>query len=106
MMSPSRIRTTSPGTRQAGARGWRPRALTGQGYEGHRFWDSEIFLVPVLAYTSPRQARDLLMFRHATLPAARARARQLGLGGALFPWRTITGPMFPRTSRPAPPATR
>jgi alpha,alpha-trehalose phosphorylase len=83
----------------AGTRGVAAKGLTGQGYEGHRFWDAEIFLVPVLAYTSPRWARDLLMFRHATLPAARARAAELGLAGALFPWRTITGadvaPYFP-----------
>ena len=83
----------------AGDRGVAAKGLTGQGYEGHRFWDAEIFLVPVLAYTSPHLARDLLMFRHATLPAARARASELGLGGALFPWRTITGadvsPYFP-----------
>jgi alpha,alpha-trehalose phosphorylase len=83
----------------AGARGVAAKGLTGQGYEGHRFWDTEIFMVPVLAYTSPAWARDLLTFRHATLPAARARARELGLAGALFPWRTITGadvaPCFP-----------
>ena len=86
-------------TAHAGTRGVAAKGLTGQGYEGHRFWDGEIFLVPVLAHTSPQQARDLLMFRHATLPAARARASELGLAGALFPWRTITGadvaPYFP-----------
>ena len=86
-------------TAHAGPRGVAAKGLTGQGYEGHRFWDSEIFLLPVLAYTSPQHARDLLTFRHATLPAARARARELGLEGALFPWRTITGadvaPYFP-----------
>ena len=86
-------------TAHVGARGVAAKGLTGQGYEGHRFWDSEIFLLPVLAYTSPQHARDLLTFRHATLPAARARARELGLEGALFPWRTITGadvaPYFP-----------
>ncbi|MGE5288877.1 MAG: glycoside hydrolase family 65 protein [Micromonosporaceae bacterium] len=91
-------------TAHAGARGVAAKGLTGQGYEGHRFWDAEIFLLPVLAYTSPQQARNLLTFRHATLPAARTRACELGLAGALFPWRTSPAPTSPHTSRPAPAA--
>jgi alpha,alpha-trehalose phosphorylase len=67
------------------------KGLTGQAYEGHYFWDTEVFLVPMLAYTQPRIARNLLRFRHSMLPAARRRACELGEDGALFPWRTING---------------
>jgi len=67
------------------------KGLTGQAYEGHYFWDTEIYLLPFLTYTSPRIARDLLMFRYRMLPQARARAKQLGHRGAMFPWRTING---------------
>src|SRR5262249_27729230 len=63
------------------------KGLTGQAYEGHYFWDTEIYLLPFLTYTSPRIARDLLMFRYRMLPQARARARQLGHRGGMFPWR-------------------
>ncbi|HEX4214020.1 MAG TPA: glycosyl hydrolase family 65 protein, partial [Candidatus Dormibacteraeota bacterium] len=55
------------------------------------FWDSESFVLPVLTYTAPQAAGDALRWRHATLPGARERARVLGLAGASFPWRTITG---------------
>ena len=67
------------------------KGLTGQAYEGHYFWDTEIYLLPFLTYTSPRIARNLLTFRYKMLPQARARARQLGHRGAMFPWRTISG---------------
>ncbi|RJR46011.1 MAG: HAD family hydrolase [Desulfobacteraceae bacterium] len=67
------------------------RGLTGQTYEGHYFWDTEIYLLPFLIYTAPRTAGNLLRFRHSMLPAARRRARQVGEKGALFPWRTING---------------
>jgi len=67
------------------------KGLTGQAYEGHYFWDTEIYLLPFLTYTSPRIARNLLTFRYKMLPQARARARQLGHRGAMFPWRTIGG---------------
>jgi alpha,alpha-trehalose phosphorylase len=67
------------------------KGLTGRGYEGHYFWDIEIYLLPFLSYTQPRIARNLLRFRHAMLPKARARARELGQQGAIFPWRTING---------------
>ncbi len=80
---------------QAGARGERrpiaAKGLTGSGYDGHTFWDTESFVLPVLTYTAPRAARDALTWRHSTLPAARQRARQLDLQGASFPWRTIAG---------------
>jgi alpha,alpha-trehalose phosphorylase len=67
------------------------KGLTGQAYEGHYFWDTEIYLLPFLTYTSPRIARNLLAFRYRMLPQARARAKELGHRGAMFPWRTISG---------------
>src|SRR5215475_1113462 len=67
------------------------KGLTGQAYEGHYFWDTEIYMLPFLIYTSPRIARNLLTFRYRMLPQARAHARQLGHNGAMFPWRTING---------------
>ncbi len=67
------------------------KGVTGRAYEGHYFWDTEIYVLPFLAYTSPRIARNLLAFRYSMLPQARARAKQLGHRGALFPWRTISG---------------
>jgi alpha,alpha-trehalose phosphorylase len=67
------------------------KGLTGKAYEGHYFWDTEIYLLPFLTYTSPRIARNLLTFRYKMLAQARARARQLGHRGAMFPWRTISG---------------
>jgi alpha,alpha-trehalose phosphorylase len=67
------------------------KGLTGQAYEGHYFWDTEIYLLPFLTYTSPRIARNLLTFRYRMLAQARAHARQLGHRGAMFPWRTISG---------------
>ncbi len=67
------------------------KGLTGRAYDGHYFWDTEIYLLPFLAYTSPRIARNLLISRYRMLEQARARARQLGHRGALFPWRTISG---------------
>ena len=80
---------------QAGARAERraisAKGLTGTGYEGHAFWDTETFVLPVLTYTMPSTAGDALRWRASTLPAARDRARTLGLRGATFPWRTITG---------------
>ncbi len=67
------------------------KGVTGSGYEGHYFWDSEIYVVPFLAYTSPITARNVLRFRVNLLEAARERARVLAQKGALFPWRTING---------------
>jgi alpha,alpha-trehalose phosphorylase len=80
---------------QAGARGEeRPipaKGLTGPGYDGHAFWDTETFVLPVLTLTAPDAARSALAWRHSTLEAARQRAAQLGFAGAAFPWRTIAG---------------
>lgn len=67
------------------------RGLTGQSYEGHYFWDMEIYVLPFLIYTQPRVARAVLKFRYDMLDKARARARELGHRGATFPWRTING---------------
>jgi alpha,alpha-trehalose phosphorylase len=72
-------------------RGVAAKGLTGNAYEGHYFWDTEIYLLPFLIYTSPRTARSLLFFRYCMLDRARARARELSHRGALFPWRTING---------------
>jgi alpha,alpha-trehalose phosphorylase len=82
-------------TLQAGARAEkRPigsKGLTGPGYDGHTFWDAEMFVLPALTYTQPSAAADVLRWRHSTLDLARERAQTLGLQGAAFPWRTIHG---------------
>jgi alpha,alpha-trehalose phosphorylase len=67
------------------------KGLTGSGYDGHTFWDMESYTLPVLTYVAPAAARDALLWRHSTLDLAKARARELSLGGATFPWRTISG---------------
>ncbi|MGC4029805.1 MAG: beta-phosphoglucomutase [Steroidobacteraceae bacterium] len=68
------------------------KGLTGEGYEGHCFWDTEVFVLPVMALTAPRIARAMLLFRHRQLDSARANARELNhTTGALYPWRTIAG---------------
>ncbi|MFL6153317.1 MAG: glycoside hydrolase family 65 protein [Ornithinibacter sp.] len=67
------------------------KGLTGQAYEGHYFWDMEVYVMPFLIYTAPRIARNLLKFRYGMLDKARERARELNQQGALFPWRTING---------------
>ncbi|MGV0808111.1 glycoside hydrolase family 65 protein [Mycolicibacterium setense] len=67
------------------------KGLTGTGYDGHAFWDTEGFVLPVLTYTKPQAAADALRWRASTLDLARERAQQLDLLGASFPWRTIRG---------------
>jgi alpha,alpha-trehalose phosphorylase len=80
---------------QAGARAERraipAKGLTGPGYDGHAFWDTETFVLPVLTLTAPDAAANALRWRHSTLTTATDRATQLGLKGAAFPWRTIAG---------------
>ncbi len=82
-------------TLQAGCRGeYRPipaKGLTGPGYEGHCFWDTEIFVLTVITLMFPQPAADVLRWRHSTLDLAKKRAQLFGLEGAAFPWRTIQG---------------
>ncbi len=69
------------------------KGLTGAGYDGHYFWDTEIYMLPFFTHTHPSTARKLLEYRANTLDTARARAREMAhKQGALYPWRTITGP--------------
>ncbi len=67
------------------------KGLSGEGYEGHYFWDTEIYALPFFVYAEPEIARALVMYRIGTLGKARERAAELSLPGALFPWRTIDG---------------
>src|SRR5204862_8088705 len=67
------------------------KGLTGTGYDGHSFWDTDLYVLPVLTYTAPDAAADALRWRHSTLAFAKERARHLGLAGAAYPWRTIHG---------------
>jgi alpha,alpha-trehalose phosphorylase len=67
------------------------RGLTSQAYDGHYFWDAETYVLPFLAFTQPRQARNLLRFRYSMLDLARQRGSEMSQRGALFPWRTING---------------
>ena len=64
------------------------RALSGDAYLGHVFWDTEIFLLPFYTFTWPQAARALLLYRYHTLPAARAKAARLGYRGALYAWES------------------
>lgn len=67
------------------------KGLTGEGYEGHYFWDTEIFALPFFIYTQPAIAGALLRYRCRILGKARARAAEMSQRGALYPWRTIGG---------------
>ena len=68
------------------------KGLTGEGYSGHYFWDTEMYILPFFLYTLPEVSRKLLEYRYSILGKARARAKELGhRRGALFPWRTING---------------
>src|SRR5690606_6024697 len=67
------------------------KGLTGRGYDGHAFWETEIFVLPVLDLLLPDAADDALRWRHSTLAAARSRAKELHHDGAMFAWRTISG---------------
>ena len=75
-----------------GGRSLSAKGLTGPGYDGHYFWDTEIYAVPFFIFTQPRIARALISYRITALDAARQRAREMGHpSGALYPWRTISG---------------
>jgi alpha,alpha-trehalose phosphorylase len=67
------------------------KGVTGGGYDGHYFWDTEVYVAPFLAYTTPEAARKVLRFRWRMLDEARTRAREMSQEGALYPWRTING---------------
>jgi trehalose/maltose hydrolase-like predicted phosphorylase len=68
------------------------KGVTGEGYEGHYFWDTEVFVLPFFLYTKPEISRQLLHYRYSTLDKARERAREMSHPkGALYPWRTING---------------
>jgi alpha,alpha-trehalose phosphorylase len=83
--------TLAQGSGRADGHGVAAKGVTGSGYEGHYFWDTEIYVLPFLIYTSPPMARSALRFRYNMLEAARRRAADLAQSGALFPWRTISG---------------
>ncbi len=69
-----------------------PKGLSGDGYEGHYFWDSEMFVQPFFTITNPEISKNMIEFRYRTLEKARQNARLLGHDkGALYPWRTISG---------------
>jgi alpha,alpha-trehalose phosphorylase len=76
---------------RAERRGIASKGLTGTGYDGHVFWDTEGYVLPVLTYTVPHAAADALRWRASTLDLAKERAAQLDLKGASYPWRTIRG---------------
>lgn len=79
--------TGRDGTTSVAAKG-----LSGEGYEGHVFWDTEMYIIPLYTHTYPELAKGLLLYRYQTLNAARNHARELGhKTGALYPWRTING---------------
>ncbi|MET3699094.1 alpha,alpha-trehalose phosphorylase [Bacillus oleivorans] len=68
------------------------KGLSGEGYEGHYFWDTEIYMLPFFTLTEPSLAKSLLRYRYSILEGARERAKEMGhQKGALFPWRTIAG---------------
>ena len=66
------------------------RGLSGDGYRGHVFWDSDVFVLPFLAATCAAAARAMLQYRVARLGAAMDQARELGLEGAKFPWESAS----------------
>lgn len=78
-------------TARAGVAGIPAKGVTGSGYDGHYFWDQEVYLLPYMTYSNPDGARQVLEFRHEMLPDAKIRAKELSVDGALFPWRTING---------------
>ncbi|MDW8300424.1 MAG: hypothetical protein RML95_13930, partial [Anaerolineae bacterium] len=84
------------------------KTLSGLGYKGHVFWDTELFMLPMLTVTQPKLARNLLMYRYHNLQGARNKARANGYEGAMFPWEsTDTGEeTTPQWSHPQPDGTR
>lgn len=77
------------------------KGLTGEGYKGHTFWDTELYILPYFTYCRPSIARSLLVYRHRGLPAARRLSAERGYGGAMFPWESgwiEDGDVTPRTA--------
>ncbi len=64
------------------------KALSGFGYRGHVFWDTEIFILPYFTFTHPDIARNMLLYRFHRLPGARRKAERNGFSGAQFPWES------------------
>ncbi len=64
------------------------KGLSGEGYKGHCFWDTEIFLLPYYMFTDPEAARKLEEYRYYSLPGAHKKARENGYEGAMFPWES------------------
>lgn len=64
------------------------KGLSGEGYHGHSFWDTEIFIVPYYTFTMPKVARRLLEYRYLSLPGARKKAQEMGYRGAMYPWES------------------
>jgi len=64
------------------------KGLSGEGYKGHSFWDTELFMLPFFTYTQPRIARSLLEYRYNTINGARKKAMENGYKGAMFPWES------------------
>ena len=83
--------TLAQASARADGLGVAAKGVSGSGYEGHYFWDTEVYVAPFLTYTRPELARNLMLFRSRMLPAARERAAEMSQRGALFPWRTING---------------
>ena len=84
------------------------KMLSGFGYKGHVFWDTELFILPPLTLTQPQIARNLLMYRYHRLPGARSKAQANGYEGAMYPWEsTDTGEeTTPQWSDPQPDGSR
>lgn len=64
------------------------KGLSGEGYKGHSFWDTELFMLPYFTYSQPEKARKLLEYRYHTLPGARKKAIENGYKGAMYPWES------------------
>jgi|GEM_PF-32847 kojibiose phosphorylase len=81
------------------------KTLSGFGYRGHVFWDTEIFMLPLFTFTQPEVARHLLTYRYHTLNGARRKARSAGYKGAMFAWESAdTGDeVTPRWALPSDP---
>ena len=64
------------------------KGLSGEGYKGHSFWDTEIFMLPYFSFTFPEIGRSLMEYRHKTLPGAHKKAHENGYKGAMYPWES------------------